>query len=194
MRFRGKSVRRKIVALLLVPLVSLTSMWAFMTYLTGREADQLLDVGNVVQKLGYPVEGVVQALQRERRQSLLYLADRRGADALGELRARSWPPTRPSPGSAPTPAPATSARTSPATPATGCAASSRACPDSARCAPGRDNTVSATRPWRATTPSSTPAMTSSPRSTPWRTWRWTSRAGHWSSSPAPGRPSPARTP
>ncbi|WP_330477198.1 nitrate- and nitrite sensing domain-containing protein [Streptomyces platensis] len=89
MRFRGKSVRRKIVALLLVPLVSLTSMWAFMTYLTGREANQLLDVGNVVQKLGYPVEGVVQALQRERRQSLLYLADRRGADALGELRARS---------------------------------------------------------------------------------------------------------
>ncbi|MGW2013009.1 nitrate- and nitrite sensing domain-containing protein [Streptomyces nigrescens] len=89
MRFRGKSVRRKIVALLLVPLVSLTSMWAFMTYITGREANQLLDVGNVVQKLGYPVEDVVQTLQRERRQSLLYLADRRGADALGELRARA---------------------------------------------------------------------------------------------------------
>lgn len=89
MRFRGKSVRRKIVALLLVPLVSLTSMWAFMTYLTGREADQLLDVGNVVQKLGYPVEDVVQTLQNERRQSLLYLADRRGADALDALRART---------------------------------------------------------------------------------------------------------
>ncbi|MCX5451339.1 nitrate- and nitrite sensing domain-containing protein [Streptomyces libani] len=89
MRFRGKSVRRKIVALLLVPLVSLASMWAFMTYITGREANQLLDVGNVVQKLGYPVEDVVQTLQRERRQSLLYLADRRGADALGELRARA---------------------------------------------------------------------------------------------------------
>ncbi|MFG2098931.1 nitrate- and nitrite sensing domain-containing protein [Streptomyces sp. NPDC048612] len=89
MPFRGKSVRRKIVALLLVPLVSLTSLWAFTTYLTGREADQLLNVGNVVQKLGYPVEGVVQAVQSERRQSLLYLADRRGADALGELRART---------------------------------------------------------------------------------------------------------
>ncbi|MEU9121480.1 nitrate- and nitrite sensing domain-containing protein [Streptomyces sp. NPDC048506] len=89
MRFRGKSVRRKIVALLLVPLVSLTSMWAFTTYITGREANQLLDVGNVVQNLGYPVEDVIQALQRERRQSLLYLADRRGADALGELRSRT---------------------------------------------------------------------------------------------------------
>ncbi|MGP8303517.1 nitrate- and nitrite sensing domain-containing protein [Streptomyces inhibens] len=89
MRFRGKSVRRKIVALLLVPLVSLTSMWAFMTYITGREANQLLDVGNVVQNLGYPVEDVVQALQRERRQSLLYLADRRGANALSELHGQT---------------------------------------------------------------------------------------------------------
>ncbi|MGW2025865.1 sensor histidine kinase [Streptomyces decoyicus] len=85
MRFRGKSVRRKIVALLLVPLVSLMSMWAFTTYITGREANQLLDVGNVVKNLGYPVEDVIQTLQRERRQSLLYLADRRGADALDEL-------------------------------------------------------------------------------------------------------------
>ncbi|KOG40148.1 nitrate- and nitrite sensing domain-containing protein [Streptomyces decoyicus] len=89
MRFRGKSVRRKIVALLLVPLVSLMSMWAFMTYITGREANQLLDVGNVVKNLGYPVEDVIQTLQRERRQSLLYLADRRGADALDELHRRT---------------------------------------------------------------------------------------------------------
>ncbi|MFI9048636.1 nitrate- and nitrite sensing domain-containing protein [Streptomyces sp. NPDC053427] len=89
MRFRGKSIRRKIVALLLVPLVSLTAMWTFATYITGREADQLLDVANVMQKVGYPAEEVVQALQRERRQSLLYLADRRGADALTQLRRQS---------------------------------------------------------------------------------------------------------
>ncbi|MFE3887426.1 nitrate- and nitrite sensing domain-containing protein [Streptomyces lydicus] len=85
MRFRGKSVRRKIVALLLVPLVSLTALWAFTTYITGRQANQLLDVGNIVQNVGYPVEDVIQSLQRERRQSLLYLADRRGANALDEL-------------------------------------------------------------------------------------------------------------
>ena len=60
MRFRGKSIRRKIVALLLVPLVSLMSLWAFATYITGREANQLLDVGNVVKNLGYPVEDVIQ--------------------------------------------------------------------------------------------------------------------------------------
>ncbi|KUL54365.1 histidine kinase [Streptomyces sp. NRRL F-4489] len=89
MRFRGKSVRRKIVALLLVPLVSLTVMWSVTTYVTGRQANQLLDVGNVVRGLGYPVEDVIQTLQRERRQSLLYLADRRGATALTELRGQS---------------------------------------------------------------------------------------------------------
>ncbi|WP_411126827.1 nitrate- and nitrite sensing domain-containing protein [Streptomyces sp. x-19] len=85
MRFRGKSVRRKIVALLLVPLVSLTLMWTITTYVAGREANQLLDVGTVVRNLGYPVEDTIQAIQRERRQSLLYLADRRGANALSEL-------------------------------------------------------------------------------------------------------------
>ncbi|GAU67422.1 hypothetical protein SSP35_04_05130 [Streptomyces sp. NBRC 110611] len=89
MRFRGKSVRRKIVALLLVPLVSLTSLWVFATYLTGREANRLLDVGNVAQRLGHPVEDLLQALQHERRQSLRYLADRRGADALGALHGRT---------------------------------------------------------------------------------------------------------
>ncbi|MFF4604676.1 nitrate- and nitrite sensing domain-containing protein [Streptomyces sp. NPDC001339] len=89
MRFRGKSVRRKIVALLLVPLVSLTSLWVFATYLTGREANRLLAVGNVVQRLGHPVEDVLQALRHERRQSLRYLADRRGADALGALHGRT---------------------------------------------------------------------------------------------------------
>ncbi|KPC60118.1 sensor histidine kinase [Streptomyces chattanoogensis] len=89
MRFRGKSIRRKIVALLLVPLVSLTAMWTFATYLTGREANQLLDVTTIMRKVGYPAEGMVQALQRERRQSLLYLADRRGADALTRLRQQT---------------------------------------------------------------------------------------------------------
>ncbi|MEU2118409.1 nitrate- and nitrite sensing domain-containing protein [Streptomyces sp. NPDC016459] len=86
MRFRGKSIRRKIVALLLVPLVSLTGLWAFATTLTGREADQLLDIGYIVEKVGYPLEDTARVIQLERRQSLIYLADPRGSDALGSLR------------------------------------------------------------------------------------------------------------
>ncbi|MFC8510505.1 nitrate- and nitrite sensing domain-containing protein [Streptomyces sp. NPDC057411] len=86
MRFRGKSIRRKIVALLLVPLVSLTGLWGFATVLTGREARQLLDVGYIVDKVGYPLEDTVRVIQKERRQSLVYLADPRASDALTSLR------------------------------------------------------------------------------------------------------------
>jgi signal transduction histidine kinase len=86
MRFRGKSIRRKIVALLLVPLVSLTALWGFATVLTGREADQLLDVSSVVEKVGYPVADAVNVIQKERRQTLIYLADRRASEALPTLR------------------------------------------------------------------------------------------------------------
>ncbi|MFF4173607.1 nitrate- and nitrite sensing domain-containing protein [Streptomyces sp. NPDC001744] len=86
MRFRGKSIRRKIVALLLVPLVSLTGLWGFATVLTGREADQLLDVGYIVDKVGHPLEDTARVIQLERRQSLVYLADPRGSEALDSLR------------------------------------------------------------------------------------------------------------
>ncbi|MFE6412348.1 nitrate- and nitrite sensing domain-containing protein [Streptomyces sp. NPDC057837] len=86
MRFRGKSIRRKIVALLLVPLVSLTAIWSFATVLTGREAADLFDVSTVVEKIGYPVEDTVRVLQEERRQTLVHLADPRASDGLAALR------------------------------------------------------------------------------------------------------------
>jgi hypothetical protein len=86
MRFRGKSVRRKIVALLLVPLVSLTGIWAFATFLTGREVNRLFDTTFIVQEIGYPTEDVISVLQDERRQTLVYLADPRASDALADLR------------------------------------------------------------------------------------------------------------
>ncbi|MEU5422633.1 nitrate- and nitrite sensing domain-containing protein [Streptomyces sp. NPDC020667] len=88
MRFRGKSIRRKIVALLLVPLVSLTALWAFATVITGSEAAQLLTVADVMRKVGYPAEDMVRALQQERRQTLVHLADPRRSDALADLRER----------------------------------------------------------------------------------------------------------
>ncbi|GGX33618.1 histidine kinase [Streptomyces malachitofuscus] len=86
MRFRGKSIRRKIVALLLVPLVSLTTIWAFTTVITGREASHLFDVSSVMEEVGYPVEDTVRVLQQERRQTLVYLADPRASDGLAALR------------------------------------------------------------------------------------------------------------
>ncbi|MFH8801449.1 nitrate- and nitrite sensing domain-containing protein [Streptomyces sp. NPDC017936] len=86
MRFRGKSIRWKIVALLLVPLVSLTAIWGFATVITGREANRLFTVSHLVEKVGYPVEDTVRVVQQERRQTLVYLADPRASDALSALR------------------------------------------------------------------------------------------------------------
>ncbi|PJE99341.1 histidine kinase [Streptomyces carminius] len=86
MRFRGKSIRRKIVALLLVPLVALTSIWTFATVITSREADQLLEVSAVLEELGGPVQETVRTVQRERRRALVHLADPRSADSLPALR------------------------------------------------------------------------------------------------------------
>ncbi|QIJ66424.1 nitrate- and nitrite sensing domain-containing protein [Streptomyces sp. JB150] len=86
MRFRGKSIRRKIVALLLVPLVSLTAIWAFATVLTGREAARLFSVSSLVEEIGYPTEDTVRVLQQERRQALVYLADPRASNGLAALR------------------------------------------------------------------------------------------------------------
>ncbi|MEU1806642.1 nitrate- and nitrite sensing domain-containing protein [Streptomyces sp. NPDC019937] len=88
MHFRGKSIRRKIVALLLVPLVSLTAIWAFATVITGREALQLLDASAIIDKAGQPAEDAVHAVQQERRQTLILLADPRQSDALPLLHTR----------------------------------------------------------------------------------------------------------
>ncbi|ROV65015.1 sensor histidine kinase [Streptomyces globisporus] len=85
MRFRGKSIRRKIVALLLVPLVSLTGLWVFATYITGRQADELMSAGSIVEKVSEPLEEAVRAVQDERRQTLVFLADPRASDALPVL-------------------------------------------------------------------------------------------------------------
>ncbi|WP_369221700.1 nitrate- and nitrite sensing domain-containing protein [Streptomyces sp. R39] len=85
MRFRGKSIRRKIVALLLVPLVSLTAVWGFAAVLTGREVTHMFQVSAIVKDLDYPTEDAVRALQQERRQTLVYLADPRASDALTAL-------------------------------------------------------------------------------------------------------------
>lgn len=86
MRFRGKTIRRKIVALLVVPLLALLSMWSVVTYQAVDDADQLIDVRHTVDELSRPIEATVRAVQLERRQALVYLADPRRSDALPRLR------------------------------------------------------------------------------------------------------------
>ncbi|WP_330300803.1 nitrate- and nitrite sensing domain-containing protein [Streptomyces sp. NBC_00503] len=76
------------MALLLVPLVSLTALWGFATVITGQEAFQLLGVAYVIDKVGYPVEDVVRVIQKERRQTLVVIGDPRASTATAELAKR----------------------------------------------------------------------------------------------------------
>ncbi|MFJ4438855.1 nitrate- and nitrite sensing domain-containing protein [Streptomyces sp. NPDC088923] len=92
MRFRGKSIRRKIVALLLVPLLSLGVVWAYATVISGQEAYQVLGVSQLIDRAGQPVKEATRALQQERTRTLVYLADPRGSDVFSAMR-RSYSAT-----------------------------------------------------------------------------------------------------
>ena len=81
MRFRGTTIRRKIVALLLIPLVSLTAIWAFAATLTGRAVFDRPDIQRVVDNVGNPTAEAVSALQQERRVALIYVANSRDSQA-----------------------------------------------------------------------------------------------------------------
>ncbi len=75
MRFRGTTIRRKIVALLLIPLVSLAAIWAFAATLTGRAVFGRPNIERLVTDVDLPSEAVVGAVQQERKVALIYVAD-----------------------------------------------------------------------------------------------------------------------
>ncbi|WP_405578266.1 nitrate- and nitrite sensing domain-containing protein [Streptomyces sp. NBC_01190] len=81
MRFRGTTIRRKIVALLLIPLVSLAAIWAFAATITGRAVFGRPDIKMVAENIGYPTEAVVSGLQQERKVGLIYIANPRDSQA-----------------------------------------------------------------------------------------------------------------
>ncbi|WNI19321.1 sensor histidine kinase [Actinacidiphila sp. ITFR-21] len=81
MRFRGTTIRRKIVALLLIPLVSLTAIWAFAAILTGRAVFGRPDFQLVTDNVTYPAQAVVSGLQQERKVALIYVANPRDSQA-----------------------------------------------------------------------------------------------------------------
>ncbi|WP_052848898.1 nitrate- and nitrite sensing domain-containing protein [Streptomyces avicenniae] len=87
MRFRGKSIRRKVGALVLVPLLSLAALWACAATVTMSDARRAGAAGDAADTLTGPVLAVVDAVQEERRQTLVHLADPRRAEGLDALTA-----------------------------------------------------------------------------------------------------------
>jgi signal transduction histidine kinase len=68
-----RSVRFKIVLLLLVPFVALSALWAFAASITLGDGLNLLHVKTIQDHLGYPSGALGSALESERRLSLVYL-------------------------------------------------------------------------------------------------------------------------
>ncbi|MFD7921948.1 nitrate- and nitrite sensing domain-containing protein [Streptomyces sp. NPDC059740] len=89
MRLRGRPLRRRFLILLLLPLLPLTAIWMYATYLTGSQAWRLLESATAVDVVAPATETTVRALQSERKEALRYLADRRRVDAVPALHART---------------------------------------------------------------------------------------------------------
>ncbi|MBP0462017.1 sensor histidine kinase, partial [Streptomyces montanisoli] len=87
MRFRGKSIRRKIVALLLVPLISVTALSALTGVLTGSEALRLRHLQAAAADVGRPVQRTVAAVQQERLDTLVLLAAPGDSNTVRQLRS-----------------------------------------------------------------------------------------------------------
>ncbi|WP_063774258.1 sensor histidine kinase [Streptacidiphilus rugosus] len=74
LRLRPRTVRARIVSLLMVPVVSLLALWAFATVTTAQSVDSLIRLKQVDQTLLSPVGATVDAVQAERAAALAYLA------------------------------------------------------------------------------------------------------------------------
>ena len=86
MRFRSRSVRARIIALLLVPLASLTGLWAYTTATSVNEVWGLIRINTDYPRFGLPADYLARSLQDERRAAVTYSADPSGKGNLDALR------------------------------------------------------------------------------------------------------------
>ncbi|MBT2395004.1 nitrate- and nitrite sensing domain-containing protein [Streptomyces sp. ISL-100] len=90
-RLRPRTVRAKIVSLLMVPVVSLLALWAFATVTTAQDVAGQQRLQRVDEEVRIPVTATVAELQAERRAAVRYLAspDDDRADALEQQAKRT---------------------------------------------------------------------------------------------------------
>ncbi|MEV0909994.1 sensor histidine kinase [Streptomyces hokutonensis] len=84
-RMRPRTVRAKIVCLLMVPVVSLLALWAYATVSTAQDVARLRQLQRVDSAVRSPVAVAVAALQAERSAAVRYATDR-GAEPSGDLK------------------------------------------------------------------------------------------------------------
>ncbi|MFF8842095.1 nitrate- and nitrite sensing domain-containing protein [Streptomyces sp. NPDC015127] len=71
---RPRTVRAKIISLLMVPVLSLLALWGFATVTTAQDVARLRQSQRVGEQIGEPVAAVVAAVQAERRAALHRIA------------------------------------------------------------------------------------------------------------------------
>lgn len=88
---RPRTVRAKIISLLMVPVVSLLALWGFATVSTAQDVARLRQLQRVDEEVRAPVAAAVAALQSERTAAMLQAADPSGphASALRERAGRT---------------------------------------------------------------------------------------------------------
>ncbi|WP_262057244.1 nitrate- and nitrite sensing domain-containing protein [Streptomyces sp. STR69] len=84
-RMRPRTVRAKIVCLLMVPVVSLLALWAYATVSTAQDVARLRQLQRVDSAVRSPVAVAVAALQAERSAAVRYATDP-GAEPSGDLK------------------------------------------------------------------------------------------------------------
>src|SRR4051794_3749178 len=90
-RIRPRTVRAKIVCLLMVPVVSLLALWAYATVSTAQDVSRLRQSQRVDSELRAPLAAAVTALQAERAAAVRYATDPGAgqSDDLRKLAART---------------------------------------------------------------------------------------------------------
>ncbi|MGW7729846.1 sensor histidine kinase [Streptomyces canus] len=90
-RIRPRTVRAKIVCLLMVPVVSLLALWAYATVTTAQDVARLRQLQRVDDAVRSPVTDAVTALQAERSAAVRYATDPSAAqsDDLRKLAERT---------------------------------------------------------------------------------------------------------
>ncbi|MFF4274459.1 nitrate- and nitrite sensing domain-containing protein [Streptomyces sp. NPDC001536] len=83
---RPRTVRAKIVCLLMVPVVSLLALWAYATVSTAQDVSRLRQLQRVDAQIRTPVAAAVAALQAERAAAVRYATDPTGGRS-GDLKS-----------------------------------------------------------------------------------------------------------
>jgi len=85
MRFRSRSIRAKLIALLLVPLLSLCALWTYSTLTSVGQVWSLTRIGTEYTWFGTPSDDVSLAVQDERRAAVAFAAAPLGQGDLATL-------------------------------------------------------------------------------------------------------------